>query len=206
MKAEQAWQAARGQLQVEMLKASYDTWVRDAELITYEDGYFVIGVHNAYARDWLESRLTSTVTRLLTGIMNRTVGVRFIVWQDNCDEGVQKDDELDELGEFVTREPISYFNSRYTFEYFVVNTNNRLTHTASLAVAEKPAEAYNPLFLYGGSVGKTHLLKCDRICPPDLAYKCYMFPQKNSQTISFTLFGLIRPRLFEINIAVSMSC
>jgi chromosomal replication initiator protein len=159
MKAEQAWQAARGQLQVEMLKASYDTWVRDAELVTYEDGLFVIGVHNAYARDWLESRLTSTVTRLLTGIMNRTVSVRFIVWQDNGEETVQKEDEIDEPQEFVSREPISYFNSRYTFENFVVGTNNRLAHAASLAVSEKPAQAYNPLFLYGGvGLGKTHLL------------------------------------------------
>ena len=82
MKAKQAWQAAVGQLQVEMPKAAFDTWVRNAELITYEDGSFVIGVPNAYARDWLHSRLSSTVRRLLTGIMNRTVSVRFIIWQD----------------------------------------------------------------------------------------------------------------------------
>ena len=81
MKAEQAWQAAVGQLQMEMPKAAFDTWVRDAELIAYEDGVFMIGVPNAYARDWLESRLTSTLTRMLTGIMNRTCAVRFSVWQ-----------------------------------------------------------------------------------------------------------------------------
>jgi chromosomal replication initiator protein len=159
MNAEQAWQVARGQLQVEMIKASYDTWVRDAELVTYEDGFFVIGVRNAYARDWLDSRLTSTVTRLLTGIMNRTVGVRFIVWQDRVEEILYQEDDLEEAEEFVGREASLYFNPRYTFENFVVGTNNRLAHAASLAVAEKPAHAYNPLFLYGGvGLGKTHLL------------------------------------------------
>jgi chromosomal replication initiator protein len=175
MKAEQAWHAAQGQLQVEMLKASFDTWVRDAELVTYEDGFFVIGVRNAYARDWLESRLTSTVTRLLTGIMNRTVGVRFIVWQDNVEEILEQDDDPEETGEFVSRESASYFNARYTFENFVVGTNNRLAHAASLAVAEKPAHSYNPLFLYGGvGLGKTHLLNAignlSAICGLEVLY------------------------------------
>ena len=87
MNANQAWQAARGQLQTDMPKAAFDTWVRNAEFISYEDGHFVIGVPNAYARDWLQSRLSSTVVRLLTGILNRTVEVRFIVWQNNGKDG-----------------------------------------------------------------------------------------------------------------------
>jgi chromosomal replication initiator protein len=158
MKADQAWQAALGQLQMDMPKAAFDTWVRDAEFISYEDGSFIIGVQNAYARDWLHSRLSSTVTRLLTGMMNRTVEVRFVVWQNQpvISEPV------------VTEEPVNLLmsagsnfslNSRYSFDNFVVGTNNRLAQAASLAVAEKPALAYNPLFLYGGvGLGKTHLL------------------------------------------------
>ena len=158
MKADQAWQAALGQLQMDMPKAAFDTWVRDLEFISYEDGSFIIGVQNAYARDWLHSRLSSTVTRLLTGMMNRTVEVRFVVWQNQpvISEPV------------ITEEPVNLLisagsnfslNSRYSFENFVVGTNNRLAHAASLAVAEKPALAYNPLFLYGGvGLGKTHLL------------------------------------------------
>ena len=51
MKADQAWQAVLGQLQLEMPKAAYDTWVRNAEFISYEDGSYIIGVQNAYARD-----------------------------------------------------------------------------------------------------------------------------------------------------------
>jgi chromosomal replication initiator protein len=82
MRAEQAWQAALGQLQMEMSKAAYDTWVRDTEFLAYEDGSFIVGVHNAYARDWLESRLSSTVKRILAGIMGRTLEVRFVVWQN----------------------------------------------------------------------------------------------------------------------------
>jgi chromosomal replication initiator protein len=158
MNATQAWQAARGQLQMEMPKAAFDTWVRNADLVSYEDGSFMIGVPNAYARDWLQSRLASTVTRLLTGMMNRTIEVRFVVWQNGAkpaepQEEVTGGDE----GDVTFNHPS--LNPRYTFENFVVGPSNRLAHAASLAVAEKPAQAYNPLFLYGGvGLGKTHLL------------------------------------------------
>ncbi len=157
MKAQRAWQAVYGQLQIDMPKAAYDTWVRNTEFISYEDGSFIIGVQNAYARDWLQSRLSSTVVRLLTGIMNRTVEVRFIVWQKN--QSVEQVDSLEELEDVEIPVVNNSLNARYTFENFVVGTSNRLAHAASLAVAEKPAQSYNPLFLYGGvGLGKTHLL------------------------------------------------
>jgi chromosomal replication initiator protein len=99
MKAEQAWQAALGQLQMEMPKAAYDTWVKNTDLVAYEDGVFIIGVGNSYARDWLESRLSSTVIRMLTGIMNRTVAVRFVVWQDP-DDTFESQEQLDQTENF----------------------------------------------------------------------------------------------------------
>jgi chromosomal replication initiator protein len=170
MKAEQAWQAALGQLQMEMPKAAYDTWVKNAELVAYEDGAFIIGVGNSYARDWLESRLSSTVIRMLTGIMNRTVAVRFVVWQDS-DDGLESQDRTHQEDNLNNSSNSANYpdellggssptlNARYNFDNFVVGPSNRLAHAASMAVAEKPAQAYNPLFLYGGvGLGKTHLL------------------------------------------------
>jgi hypothetical protein len=79
MNAEQAWQSVLGQLQMEMPRASFDTWVRDTKPVSYQDGTLTIGVRNAYARDWLESRLASTVNRLLVGILNASVSVNFVV-------------------------------------------------------------------------------------------------------------------------------
>ena len=159
MKAEQAWHAAQGQLQLEMPKAAYDTWVREAEYFSYEDGTFVVSVHNAYARDWLEGRLSSTVVRILAGMMNRTVEVRFIVWQAR---EVKKSGDLEKIvrnEEEYTNSINQTLNIRYTFDNFVVGASNRLVHAASLAVAESPAQAYNPLFIYGGvGLGKTHML------------------------------------------------
>jgi len=157
MKAQQAWQTAKGQLQFEMPKAAFDTWVRNAEFLSYEDGSFIVGVPNAYARDWLQSRLCSTINRLLTGLMNRTIQVQFVVWQ-NGNQPLEPE-RVTNLEEEVATLQNPSLNPRYTFENFVVGASNRLAHAASMAVAEKPAQAYNPLFLYGGvGLGKTHLL------------------------------------------------
>lgn len=160
MEARQAWQAVVGQLQMEMPKATYDTWVSNAEFIACEDGYFIIGVENAYSRDWLESRLSSTISRLLTGFMNRSVELNFTVWKGGNGK-VEFDPEpiTEEEREGATESPHTVLNPRYSFDNFVVGSSNRLAHAASLAVAENPAKAYNPLFLYGGvGLGKTHLL------------------------------------------------
>ncbi|HEX2981054.1 MAG TPA: chromosomal replication initiator protein DnaA, partial [Anaerolineaceae bacterium] len=161
MNAEQAWQATLGQLQMEMSKAAFDTWVRDAELVSYEDGAFNIGVPNAYARDWLDSRLSSTITRLLTGIMNRPESVTFAVNQKEpaAQEAILPEIETTSPVETTSRGTCPTINPRYNFDNYVVGASNRMAHAASMAVAENPARAYNPLFLYGGvGLGKTHLL------------------------------------------------
>ena len=96
MKPPQAWQAALGQLQLEMPKAAFDTWVRDAEIISFEDDIFTIGTRNAYARDWLVDRLTSTIAKLLTGIMNQAVEVRFVVVDPQDEANIEEDDDVAE--------------------------------------------------------------------------------------------------------------
>jgi chromosomal replication initiator protein len=164
MNAKRHWQAALGQLQMEMPRATFDTWVRDAELLAYEDGTYVVGVQNAYARDWLEDRLLSTVKRVLTGICGATVEVRFVVWQPEPPDMAAPAHEAStgpvELVDTRAGRPAGRnLNARYSFENFVVGPSNRLAHAAAMAVAESPARAYNPLFLYGGvGLGKTHLL------------------------------------------------
>lgn len=162
MNAEQAWQSVLGQLQMEMPRASFDTWVRDTRPVSYERGVLTVGVRNAYARDWLESRLADTVSRLLIGILNSNVTANFVVV--NADEPIptSADPEPAPASMELTspeRTRNTTLNPRYIFDTFVVGSGNRLAHAACQAVAEKPARAYNPLFLYGGvGLGKTHLL------------------------------------------------
>ena len=160
MNAEQAWHSVLGQLQMEMPKASFDTWVRDTRPLSYENSTLTVAVQNAYARDWLESRLASTVSRLLVGILNSNVAINFVVSQADELQAVETEAAVPVDNEAYEPRPRSIsLNPRYTFETYVVGSGNRLAHAACQAVAEKPARAYNPLFLYGGvGLGKTHLL------------------------------------------------
>jgi chromosomal replication initiator protein len=167
MNPDQAWQAALGHLQLEMNKATFKTWVQDARFLSYDNGTFVIGVPNGYARDWLEDRLTGLARKVLTGVWGQPVEVRFEVGRaDETDDPEPEEEDMFIAPPGETVAPVlpprpmgNNLNPRYTFSSFVVGNSNRLAHAASLAVAENPAQAYNPLFLYGGvGLGKTHLL------------------------------------------------
>lgn len=159
MNADQIWRAALGELQLEMTRATFETWLRDARLLAYEDGTFVVGVANGYARDWLESRLRPVVLRILTRLAGRTVAVRFVVWEEPSPPAPVPLFQYANEPVRVNGKDSSPLNPRYTFESFVVGPGNRLAQAACQAVAERPAHTFNPLFLYGGvGLGKTHLL------------------------------------------------
>ena len=163
MNANQIWQAALGELQLQMTRPTFDTWLKNTRAISYEDGTLIIGVHNAYAKDWLENRLVGIVKRTLAGIVDRTVEVKFAVDA----KPITRESSLPLLQSSDTQpKPITSKSSlstmlypKYTFSNFVIGSSNRLAHAAALAAAENPANAYNPLFLYGGAgLGKTHLM------------------------------------------------
>jgi chromosomal replication initiator protein len=164
MQAEQIWQAALGQLQLELNKNVFDTWIRGTTLLGYEDGTFVIGVTHAYAKDWLENRLLSNITRTVGNLAGRSVEVKFVVWTP----GTKRAETMLEASQPAADEPAmsstytaqTHLNPKYVFESFIIGSSNRLAHAACLAASENPARAYNPVFLYGGvGLGKTHLLQ-----------------------------------------------
>jgi len=158
MKPDLVWSAALGELQLQMTQATFDTWLRDSRFLKFEDGSFVVGVKSGYAKDWLETRLLATIKRTLARLAGRATDIRFVVWTRQP----QRQDTaplLDIPEPEATALPAANLNPRYAFDAFVVGLGNRLAHAASMAVAESPAQAYNPLFLYGGvGLGKTHLL------------------------------------------------
>jgi chromosomal replication initiator protein len=153
------WEAAKGELQLQMTQATYDTWIRNTFAIAYEDGTFVIGVDNTYAKEWLENRLLSVIKRTLIGLTNRTVEIRFVVrsraqepWPSTA---LPSEIPPSSAGAASQAGVIPH----YTFDTFIVGSSNRLVHAAALAVSERPGESYNPLFIHGGvGLGKTHLL------------------------------------------------
>jgi chromosomal replication initiator protein len=166
--AQKLWQAALGELQLQMTRATFDTWLRGSRVIACEGGAFTIHVRHAYAVDWLQNRLLPVISRTLRRHAGPDVEVVF------TDRATDTEDHLVLVPERVPEERedshrakpakmngrlSGVLNPAYTFDTFIVGTSNRLAHAASLAVAENPAHAYNPLFIYGGvGLGKTHLL------------------------------------------------
>jgi hypothetical protein len=126
--AQEAWQSALGQLQMEMPKASFDTWVRDTRVIGFDDGQLSIGVRNAYARDWLESRLSSTVTRLLMGIMNQNVSVLFAVVTGEPEaEENEAETEEGETGDGLAEEKAVLVEADYDLFYDEIVNPDQVT-------------------------------------------------------------------------------
>jgi chromosomal replication initiator protein len=176
MNGKQIWQAALGELQLQMSRPDYATWLKDTTILSHEDGIFVIGVPTPFAKEWLENRLSLLIRRTITRILGYSVEVRFVVHQKPLEgpgrEGVPSLTQTVTVAagstarhapapqQFISPQlPDSGLNPRYTFDNYIVGGSNRLAHAACLSIVQSPAQAYNPLFLYGGvGLGKTHLL------------------------------------------------
>jgi chromosomal replication initiator protein len=170
MDAKQVWRAALGELQVSLSPANYETWLKDTALVDVDGDRFRVAAPNGFAKDWLENRYRSLIAQTLARIVGYSVNVEFDVREPAPDDEAQGEQQEGPARPVATRVRVEpgrvggegggvNLNARYTFRTFIVGSANRLAHAASLSVAERPGEAYNPLFLYGGvGLGKTHLM------------------------------------------------
>ncbi len=169
MDAKQVWRATLGELQVSLSPANYETWLKDTTLVDVDGDLFRVGAPNGFAKDWLENRYRSLIAQTLARIVGYSVNVEFDILDPEPEAAeVSAPRAPRQAAPKVRVEPGRVggaegggvnLNARYTFRTFIVGSANRLAHAASLSVAERPGEAYNPLFLYGGvGLGKTHLM------------------------------------------------
>jgi chromosomal replication initiator protein len=164
MSAQKVWKATLGELELQMTRATFNTWLKDTRLLSYEEGVFLVGVRNDYAKDWLENRLQDTILRALISVSGHKAQVRFVVWSDELVAPPppvlsRNPKHLRENGRSNPSSDDTGICERFDFASFVVGPSNRLAHAAALSVSEQPGSAYNPLFIYGGvGLGKTHLL------------------------------------------------
>ncbi len=157
------WATVLDEVEKSVSKPSFETWLKSTVLLECNEHSATIGVPNSFTQDWLEKNYVQLVTDALTKVTKKKRIIRFIVPQaikDN-DSFMPERKPMDVMVTEETYLPSSnvMLNPKYTFETFVIGAGNRFAHAASLAVAEAPAEAYNPLFIYGGvGLGKTHLM------------------------------------------------
>ena len=165
--AESLWSDVSGRLRSALNDTTYGTWFAHTAGAELDGERFVLGVPNDFTRDWIEGHfleLIGAAIRDITGVA-RTIELRVMdisaAPPAPAEQSSPAAPRVAPVERLVPHRPESGgFNAKYTFDSFVIGSSNRFAHAAALAVAEAPAQAYNPLFIYGSTgLGKTHLLQ-----------------------------------------------
>jgi chromosomal replication initiator protein len=152
--AEDLWTEVSDRLQGALNESTYRTWFSDAEGLDLSDEAFVLRVPNDFTREWIEGHFLGLIDAAVRDATGDEIRVELAV--SEREDGHVSGPKLEQ--EQPSR--VEGLNPKYTFDSFVIGSSNRFAHAAALAVAEAPAQAYNPLFIYGGTgLGKTHLLQ-----------------------------------------------
>ena len=174
---QEMWNAVLGELQLQVPKPSYETWLRGTTGMAVSDEALVVQTPNAFVSEMLDTRMYSLISRCLEGITGDPLEIRFEVGGEPRTpvRTPRPTPRIDEVGsaqlpldqgsttpsQGQSRPPYRRvdLNVRYRFENFIVGSSNNLAHAASVAVSENPGFVYNPLVIYSGvGLGKTHLM------------------------------------------------
>src|SRR5581483_1565387 len=149
--AETLWTEVAGRLKGALNDSTFRTWFGEVEGHDVSDETFVLAVPNDFTREWIEGHFLALIRAAVRDATGHQRRVQLTV----ADTGPHHDTQLAP----VQRSSETGLNPKYTFDLFVIGSSNRFAHAAARAVAEAPAQAYNPLFIYGHTgLGKTHLL------------------------------------------------
>jgi len=158
------WDKCLNIIKEKVSQQNFETWVRPIRIATQQDNLITLSVPNRFFKDWLEENYHTLIKDSLTFLAGTVVELSFEIIQAK-----QKTPEHAPLPhskptssaavKHATHKINPSLNQHYSFDRFIVGTSNQFAHAASVAVSEKPAKNYNPLFIYGGvGLGKTHLL------------------------------------------------
>jgi len=157
--AREIWESALGELQLQVSRANYTTWLKNSYGTDFQENIFVVGVPNTFVAEWLTKRLHSLIRRTLTQIIGKEIEVQFIVYNKEQIQAGSLAYANQTDGGTSTKVKIDRFNPKYTFDNFIVGDCNRLAYAATVEAVENPGHTYNPLFIYSSTgQGKTHLL------------------------------------------------
>ena len=151
------WDKTLFYLKSEVTVIGYNTWMANIQPLSYNEDSVFLRVPAEFNKGILESRYSGLITNAIEQVTNKKYKLVFLLPGENAPDELRSGNSKG-FGNFAEDE--SFLNPKYTFETFIIGNSNRLAHAGSVAVAEAPAKAYNPLFLYGGvGLGKTHLMQ-----------------------------------------------
>lgn len=166
---QQLWQAVLGELELQLSKASFTTWLKNTFILENEDGRITVGVPNTFSQAWLKQKYHQQIYKILQGlskdrIKEITYRVKtlknFEQQQEQLKKTIIEEGRVERTAPREERISPLGLNIKYTFENFIVGKGSELAHAAAQAVVEQPGTTYNPLFIYGGvGLGKTHLMQ-----------------------------------------------
>jgi chromosomal replication initiator protein len=168
---EHIWNQTLNKIKDKLSNPSFKTWFSNTKPVDMkDDNIMLIEVPNDFIKDWIETRYNDLITEVIQNLTDTNLECRFYTEEElkekNQEEEEIEEDETENDNEKETKEKNKEYNintnlnPKYSFDSFVVGDGNRFAHAAALAVAEAPAKAYNPLFLYGDvGLGKTHLMQ-----------------------------------------------
>jgi len=151
--AEGVWNEISGRLREALNENTFSTWFAQVQATAITESEFVLTVPNDFTREWIDGHFLGLIGAALAEVAGeRSVRLDVATQPQGTPVADSKPPVQTQIGFGM--------NSKYTFDSFVIGSSNRFAHAAALAVAEAPAQAYNPLFIYGGTgLGKTHLLQ-----------------------------------------------
>ncbi|MDD4994489.1 MAG: chromosomal replication initiator protein DnaA [Candidatus Pacebacteria bacterium] len=171
MNFQELWESALGEIKLNISKANYLTWLKDAFIMDLKGDTVFLGIPSSFTKEWLENKYHKQILSALYNLNPEIKKIEYIVTTDKNSlkkinitkakqsSRSQKSSILDEQLEFNIDSETN-LNPKYTFENFIIGTNNELANAAALAITENLGSKYNPLFIYGGvGLGKTHLLQ-----------------------------------------------
>ena len=161
------WKAVLGEIELQISKANFKTWLQNTAIVDKKDGIVTIAVPNGFTKEWLENKYNKFILRSLRNIQSDTKEVVYQISQKQIQD-LDNNKKLSKEGDFISKKQLDFvelnvdtetnLNPRYAFDNFIVGPSNELAHAAAIAVTQNLGKKYNPLFIYGGvGLGKTHL-------------------------------------------------
>lgn len=168
MENNELWQSVLGELELQISKPNFQTWLKNSRLVEKKDDAVIIALESIFAKEWVENKYHKSILKTLR---NFDPDIKEIFYQIQPADEKLKPTLIHKKSDFINlSKPLEFpeytidiktgLNSKYTLQNFVVGANNELAYSAAMAAVSELGKKYNPLFIYGGvGLGKTHLIQ-----------------------------------------------
>ena len=207
MELDELWKAALGEIELQVSRANFKTWLQNTSIVDKKGGVVTIAVPNSFTKEWLENKYHKFILKSLRNLASEVKEVNYQIKQNIIKEDFRGKNIFKEEDRIIRKQldfqelnvnTLTNLNPRYTFDNFIVGPSNELAQAAALAVTKNLGKKYNPLFIYGGvGLGKTHLIQAigNQVKKEDQVKKVkYVTSERfTSEVISALRSGSLRP-------------